>query len=238
MQWAKACRSIPLQGAGAGVDAGAVAGAAADPRGRGAAAHRRRRADDDARHRGRDPHHPNADHARTARFPRRSRSSRRRRPQVAIGIPIDIPFTDINKIVEAQFAGRTFPEDGSGSVNVTVKRATVAAVRRPAIDLAAGERQGEVELLRFRRRSQRAYLGPAGARSGAADAAAHQHSTRRRIGSRIRTVGRGGARGDAASAEGAGRQGQRRSQAIPRRSAEEDRGRDRRTRRGTRTASG
>jgi hypothetical protein len=46
---------------------------------------------------------------------------------VSIGVPIDVPFTDINKIVEAQFAGRTFPEDGSGSVDVTVKRASVAA---------------------------------------------------------------------------------------------------------------
>jgi Domain of unknown function (DUF4403) len=45
---------------------------------------------------------------------------------VSIGVPIDVPFTDINKIVEAQFAGRTFPEDGSGSVDVTVKHATVA----------------------------------------------------------------------------------------------------------------
>ena len=47
--------------------------------------------------------------------------------RVAIGVPVDMPFTDINKIVEAQFAGRTFPEDGSGSVDVTVKRASVAA---------------------------------------------------------------------------------------------------------------
>jgi Domain of unknown function (DUF4403) len=46
---------------------------------------------------------------------------------VSIGVPIDVPFTDINKIVEDQFAGRTFPEDGSGSVDVTVKRASVAA---------------------------------------------------------------------------------------------------------------
>jgi hypothetical protein len=46
---------------------------------------------------------------------------------VAIDMPIDMPFTDINKIVEAQFAGRTFPEDGSGPVDVTVKHATVAA---------------------------------------------------------------------------------------------------------------
>ena len=45
---------------------------------------------------------------------------------VSITVPIDIPFTDINRIVEAQFAGRTFPEDGSGAVDVIVKRATVA----------------------------------------------------------------------------------------------------------------
>ena len=46
--------------------------------------------------------------------------------QVLIGVPIDVPFTEINKVVEAQFAGRTFPEDGSGSVDVVVKRASVA----------------------------------------------------------------------------------------------------------------
>jgi len=46
---------------------------------------------------------------------------------VAIDVPIDVPFTDLDRIVEAQFAGRTFPEDGSGSVDVTVKHATVAA---------------------------------------------------------------------------------------------------------------
>jgi hypothetical protein len=47
--------------------------------------------------------------------------------RVSIGVPIDMPFTEINKIIEAQFAGKTFPEDGSGSVDVTVKRATVSA---------------------------------------------------------------------------------------------------------------
>jgi Domain of unknown function (DUF4403) len=46
---------------------------------------------------------------------------------VNIGVPIDLPFTDINKILEAQFAGKTFPEDGSGPVDVTVKQATVDA---------------------------------------------------------------------------------------------------------------
>ena len=48
-------------------------------------------------------------------------------PIVAIDIPIDIPFTEVDKLVEAQLVGHTFPEDGSGSVNVTVKRAQVSA---------------------------------------------------------------------------------------------------------------
>jgi hypothetical protein len=46
---------------------------------------------------------------------------------INIGIPIDVPFTDIDKILEAQFSSRTFPEDGSGPVAVTVKRASVTA---------------------------------------------------------------------------------------------------------------
>jgi hypothetical protein len=46
---------------------------------------------------------------------------------VSIGVPIDIPFTDINQILQAQFAGKTFPEDGSGPVEVSLKQATVTA---------------------------------------------------------------------------------------------------------------
>jgi hypothetical protein len=48
-------------------------------------------------------------------------------PIVAIEIPVDIPFADVDKIVEAQLVGRNFPEDGSSSVNVTVKHAQVSA---------------------------------------------------------------------------------------------------------------
>jgi hypothetical protein len=47
--------------------------------------------------------------------------------RISIGVPIDMPFPELTKTVEAQFAGKTFPEDGSGSVDVTVKRAGVAA---------------------------------------------------------------------------------------------------------------
>jgi hypothetical protein len=47
--------------------------------------------------------------------------------RVAIAVPIDVPFTELSKLLEAQLAGKTFPEDGSGSVDVTVKRVAIAA---------------------------------------------------------------------------------------------------------------
>jgi len=46
--------------------------------------------------------------------------------RVSIGVPIDMPFTEVNKLIEAQLKGRTFPEDGSAPADVTVKSATVA----------------------------------------------------------------------------------------------------------------
>jgi hypothetical protein len=47
--------------------------------------------------------------------------------RIAIGVPIDMPFTEVNKLLEAQLKGRSFPEDGSAPVEVTVRRATLAA---------------------------------------------------------------------------------------------------------------
>jgi hypothetical protein len=46
--------------------------------------------------------------------------------RLSIGVPIDMPFTELSKLLDAQLAGKTFPEDGS-AVGVTVKRAAVAA---------------------------------------------------------------------------------------------------------------
>jgi len=46
---------------------------------------------------------------------------------INIGVPIDLLFTELSKILESQLTGRTFPEDGSGSVDVTVKGASVGA---------------------------------------------------------------------------------------------------------------
>ena len=126
-QWAKACRSIPLQGTGAGstlpplwlelkpnraiavqpkVDASAVTvtlGIEAETR------------------------ITSAETRPDCPFPAKIDIIPPTPGGVVIGVPIDIPFTEINKIVEAQFAGRTFPEDGSGPVAVTVKHASVAA---------------------------------------------------------------------------------------------------------------
>jgi hypothetical protein len=46
--------------------------------------------------------------------------------RLAIGIPIDMPFTDVSKLVGAQLNGKTFPEDNSAPVAITIKSATVA----------------------------------------------------------------------------------------------------------------
>ncbi len=46
--------------------------------------------------------------------------------RVDIAVPIEVPFKEINKIVEQQLAGKTFSTNGPGSADVTVKRATVA----------------------------------------------------------------------------------------------------------------
>ncbi len=45
--------------------------------------------------------------------------------KVDIGVPIDLPFTEVNKIIDAQLRGKTFPDDGSGAVAITVKKASV-----------------------------------------------------------------------------------------------------------------
>jgi uncharacterized protein DUF4403 len=46
---------------------------------------------------------------------------------LAVGVPIDMPFTELNKLLEPQLKGRHFPDDGSGPVDVEVLRANLAA---------------------------------------------------------------------------------------------------------------
>jgi predicted small integral membrane protein len=47
--------------------------------------------------------------------------------KLSIAVPVDMPFTEINKIIESQLVGRSFPEDGSGAVGIIVKKANVQA---------------------------------------------------------------------------------------------------------------
>ncbi len=46
---------------------------------------------------------------------------------LAVGVPIDMPFAELNKLLEPQLKGRHFPEDGSGPVDVEVLRANLSA---------------------------------------------------------------------------------------------------------------
>jgi hypothetical protein len=42
-------------------------------------------------------------------------------------VPIDIPFTEVNRLLEAQLKGKTFPEDKSGAFSATVRTVALAA---------------------------------------------------------------------------------------------------------------
>ncbi len=46
---------------------------------------------------------------------------------VKVAVPIDIPFQQLSRVIEPQFVGRTFPESGNGAAAVTVKSVNVAA---------------------------------------------------------------------------------------------------------------
>jgi hypothetical protein len=46
---------------------------------------------------------------------------------VDIAVPIDIPFPEVSRLLEAQFKGKTLPEDGNAAFLVTIRQAAVAA---------------------------------------------------------------------------------------------------------------
>src|SRR5262249_28443927 len=47
--------------------------------------------------------------------------------RVSIDMPIDVPFTEVSRLIEAQIKGKTFPEDKSGGVTATVRSVDVMA---------------------------------------------------------------------------------------------------------------
>jgi Domain of unknown function (DUF4403) len=125
LQWAKACRSIPLQNAGASLPAlwlemRPTRAIAAQPRVSAQAMTMTLGIEAATRI---TPAQTKPD----CPFPANISIIPPTPGGVAIDVPIDVPFTDLSRIVEAQLTGRTFPEDGSGSVDVTVKHASIAA---------------------------------------------------------------------------------------------------------------
>ncbi len=70
---------------------------------------------------------------------------------IGIGVPIDLPFTELDKILEAQLAGRTFPGGRLRLGRRHRQEGHCFSGRRPVADLAVGARQGEEELVRLRR---------------------------------------------------------------------------------------
>jgi hypothetical protein len=47
--------------------------------------------------------------------------------QVKIAVPIDIPFTELNQLIETELKGKTFPEDKSSTFAITVQGVKMAA---------------------------------------------------------------------------------------------------------------
>jgi hypothetical protein len=125
MQWAKACRSIPLQGGNAAaptlwLELRPTRAVAVQPNVSPTAVTMTLGIEAETRITAKQTT-PNCP------FPDKISIVPPTQPIVAIGVPVDIPFADVDRIVEAQLVGRNFPEDGSGPVNVTVKRAQVSA---------------------------------------------------------------------------------------------------------------
>jgi hypothetical protein len=49
------------------------------------------------------------------------------RGQVNIAVPVDIPFTEVSRLLDAQLKGKTFPDDRSGGVTATIQSVEIAA---------------------------------------------------------------------------------------------------------------
>ncbi len=49
------------------------------------------------------------------------------RGSVKLAVPIDVPFTELNRMMEAQLKGKTFPETGNAPGQVTVLASSIAA---------------------------------------------------------------------------------------------------------------
>jgi hypothetical protein len=64
--------------------------------------------------------------------------------KLAVGLPVDVPFTEINTLLETQLKGRRYPEDDSTAMDVEVLKVKVGAVGERlliALDVKAREKK-------------------------------------------------------------------------------------------------
>lgn len=64
--------------------------------------------------------------------------------RLSIGVPIDVPFSELNKLLNAQFKGHRYPEGADAAVEVEVRSATLAAAGDRlliSLDVIAHERK-------------------------------------------------------------------------------------------------
>jgi hypothetical protein len=47
--------------------------------------------------------------------------------RVNIAVPIDVPFTEVDRLLAAQLTGKTFPQDGGSAYEATIRSASIAA---------------------------------------------------------------------------------------------------------------
>jgi hypothetical protein len=60
-------------------------------------------------------------------FPAQLDLLRTEQGRLAIGVPIDVPFTDVNKLIDAQLKGQVFGREAGSAAEVEVRKAAVAA---------------------------------------------------------------------------------------------------------------
>jgi len=68
--------------------------------------------------------------------------------RLSVGVPIDVPFTELNKLLDAQLKGHRYPDDANAPVEIEVRRASLAA---------AGERL--LISLRVKAREKKSWFG-------------------------------------------------------------------------------
>ena len=148
------------------------------------------------------------------------------RGHVNIGIPIDIPFTEITRLMEAQLVGKTFPLDRGSPFTATVRGVNVAASGgRLLISMRVKANENKTW---FGLGARRPSTSGGGRRSNCREQTLEVDdiSAGRSIGGGLWRSRRGGACGAALRGEGTGGERVDRSQADRRERPQEHRGDD------------